>query len=223
MNYTGAIFDMDGVLFDTEKLYQETWGELAAKRGIRLPQSFVKAISGTSGDRMVQVIEEYYQTSDGRVPDGAAIAKECMERMQRKLAVQVPVKQGVVEILEYFRQKDIRLAVASSSSVQQITSNLSISGIGQYFRQIVSGAEVCHGKPAPDIFLTAAGKIGCKPEECLVFEDSENGVRAGRAAGCFTIMIPDLIAPSEEIKAICSAIYPDFFQVRHALACSSSE
>lgn len=208
---------MDGVLFDTEKLYQETWGELAAERGILLPQSFVKAISGTSGERMRQVIEEYYRSPDGGVPDGTAIAKACMERMQRKLAVQVPVKQGVVEILEYFGQNNIRLAVASSSSRQQITSNLSISGIDKYFSQIVSGAEVRHGKPAPDIFLMAAEKIGCKPEECLVFEDSENGVRAGRAAGCFTIMIPDLIEPSEEIKVICSAIYPDFLQLKKTL------
>lgn len=205
---------MDGVLFDTERLYQETWGELALERGIHLPQSFVKAISGTSGEHMSRVIEEYYQTSDGIVPDGAAIAKECMERMQRKLSVQVPIKQGVVEILEYFRQKGIRLAVASSSSMKQITSNLSISGIDRYFEQIVSGEEVRNGKPAPDIFLMAAEKIGCGPEECLVFEDSENGVKAGRAAGCFTVMVPDQIAPGDEIKAICSAIYSDFVQVR---------
>lgn len=214
MKYRGAIFDMDGVLFDTERLYQETWGELALERGIHLPQSFVKAISGTSGEHMSRVIEEYYQTSDGIVPDGAAIAKECMERMQRKLSVQVPIKQGVVEILEYFRQKGIRLAVASSSSMKQITSNLSISGIDRYFEQIVSGEEVRNGKPAPDIFLMAAEKIGCGPEECLVFEDSENGVKAGRAAGCFTVMVPDQIAPGDEIKAICSAIYSDFVQVR---------
>lgn len=207
---------MDGVLFDTERLYQETWGELALERGIHLPQSFVKAISGTSGEHMSRVIEEYYQTSDGIVPDGAAIAKECMERMQRKLSVQVPIKQGVVEILEYFRQKGIRLAVASSSSMKQITSNLSISGIDRYFEQIVSGEEVRNGKPAPDIFLMAAEKLGCGPEECLVFEDSENGVKAGRAAGCFTVMVPDQIAPGDEIKAICSAIYSDFVQVRRA-------
>lgn len=205
MKYKGAIFDMDGVLFDTERLYQETWHELAAEYDIELGKSFLKAISGTNGTHMKRVIEQYYQ-----VADGTAIMEECMNRMKQKLEIDVPLKTGVCKILEYFRENGVRLAVASSSSVQQIERNLICGGIREYFAEIVSGEEVEHGKPSPDIFLLAAEKIGCRPEECLVFEDSENGVTAGYRAGCFTIMIPDLIEPSDEIRAICSAIYPDF-------------
>lgn len=212
MKFKGAIFDMDGVLFDTERLYQETWKEIAGERGIRLEDSFLMAVSGTNGSCMKQVIEKYY-----RVSDGSMIMEECMERMKRKLQVHVPVKKGVYEILEYFRRLDMRLAVASSSSAKQIEANLLKSGIRNYFSEIVSGAEVEYGKPSPDIFLLAAKKIGCMPRECLVFEDSENGVKAGHLAGCFTIMIPDLIEPNAEIRALCSEIYPDFLRVREEM------
>lgn len=209
MRYKGAIFDMDGVLFDTERIYQETWRELAEERDIKLGEGFSKDISGTNGEHMNRIIEEYFQ-----VGDGFAVAEECRRRMKEKLEKHVPVKKGVREILEYFSEKGLHLAVASSSSRSQIEANLIKSGIRDYFMEIVSGEDVKHGKPAPDIFILAARKIGCMPEECFVFEDSANGVRAGHAAGCFTIMIPDLIEPTEEIAELSSKVYTDFLQVR---------
>ena len=196
MKCKGAIFDMDGVLFDTERLYQKTWGELAAEYGVSLGNRFVMEISGTNGERMKRVVEKYYHVSNGSV-----VIEACMERMKEKLDLHVPVKKGVYEILEYFRRLGMPIAVASSSS-------------RGYFSEIVSGSEVKSGKPSPDIFLLAAKKIGCKAEECFVFEDSENGVMAGYSAGCFTIMVPDLIKPSEEIRFICSKICPDLLQAR---------
>lgn len=161
MKFKGAIFDMDGVLFDTERLYQETWQEIAAERSVQLADDFLTAISGTNGCRMKQVIKAYYHVSDG-----TSIMEKCMSRMKHKLEDHVPVKKGVYKILEYFHEHNIRLAVASSSSEAQIKSNL-----------------------------------------------SKNGIRAGHSAGCFTIMIPDLIEPSPEIIPLCSEIFSDFFQV----------
>ena len=209
MNYTGAIFDMDGVLFDTERIYQQTWHELAEEQGIKLGSGFLRAITGTNGERMRRVVEEHYQVSDG-----AAVAEECMKRMQEKLSECVPVKDGVREILAFFRERGVRMAVASSSSHEQIEANLAGAGIRAYFEAVVSGTEVEQGKPAPDIFLRAAEQIGCRPEECFVFEDSENGVRAGHGAGCITVMIPDLIEPSDQVRPYCSWICRDFFEVR---------
>lgn len=192
---------MDGVLFDTERMYQQTWRELAEERGIKLGDGFTKAISGTSGSGMARVLEEWYQ-----VKDGAEIARECMERMEKKLSIHVPVKEGVREILGFFQERGVLLAVASSSSVEQIEANLRGSGIREYFTAVTSGSEVERGKPAPDIFLRAAEKIGCRPEECFVFEDSVNGVRAGIRAGCATIMVPDLIEAPPEIRPGCLAV-----------------
>ena len=212
MKCKGAIFDMDGVLFDTEKLYHETWGELAKERRISLGDRFIMEISGTNGERMRRVVEKYYQ-----VPNGSVVIDECMDRMQKKLEIHVPEKKGVREILEYFHGLNMPIAVASSSSAQQIESNLLRSGIRDYFSEIVSGSEVKNGKPSPDIFLLAAKRIGCKAEECFVFEDSENGVKAGHSAGCFTIMVPDLIEPSDEIQPICSRICRDLLQAREEI------
>lgn len=213
MKYKGAIFDMDGVLFDTERIYQETWQEIAVKQGITLDGSFLRAISGTSGARMCRVVEEYYHVSDGN-----SIIAECMEQVRQKLSVHVPVKKGVREILDFFQDNGIGMAVASSSAAQQIEANLRISGIRNYFSAIVSGTEVSKGKPAPDIFVLAAERLRCAPEECFVFEDSENGVRAGYAAGCFTVMVPDLIEPSSEILPYCRKVCPDLEQAAREIS-----
>lgn len=212
MQMKGAIFDMDGLLFDTEKVYQETWHEIAKEHNIKLGNGFLEAISGTNGEQMCRILECYYQ-----VPDGADIMQECMARVQQKLSVHVPIKEGVKEILNFFREKGIRLAVASSSSVQQIESNLKISGIEEYFTEIISGSEVDCGKPAPDIFLLAAKRIDCRPEECFVFEDSKNGIRAGHEAGCVTIMVPDLIKPTSEIVPYCFKIYSSMREAREEI------
>lgn len=201
MNHKGAIFDMDGLMFDTEKVFQQTWHEIADENGIKLSDGFVKDISGTNGEYMCRVIEKYYGVTDGNI-----IMEDCMSRVRKKLETYVPKKKGIDEILDFFQKKGVKLAVASSSSKEQIRKNLVNSGLEKYFDEIVSGADVKHGKPAPDIFLLAAENISCLPEECYVFEDSENGICAGSAAGCTTIMIPDLISPSEHTREICNHI-----------------
>lgn len=212
MKCKGAIFDMDGLLFDTERIYQETWQELAEQYQVRLEDGFLKAISGTNGAYMCAVIEKYYH-----VPDGSVIMNECLDRIKKKLAIHVPLKNGVHEILSYFKDNEMKLAVASSSSRQQIIMNLKNAGIMQYFDAIVSGQEVEHGKPAPDIFEYAAEKIGCLPSECYVFEDSGNGIRAGYAAGCVTMMVPDLIEASQEIVSYCFGIYSSLLEALNVI------
>lgn len=207
MKHKGAIFDMDGLLFDTERIFQETWLELAKKYQVTLVDGFVEAISGTNGERMRRVIEEYYHVSEG-----STIMQACMDAVKEKLEHYVPIKPGVNEILQYFRSKGICMAVASSSRRTQIESNLKNAGIENYFDAIVSGSDIVNGKPAPDIFLYAAEKIGCKPSECYVFEDSENGIRAGHAAGCVTVMIPDLMEASTEIQSYCRGSYSNLLQ-----------
>lgn len=212
MEYKGAIFDMDGLLFDTERVYQQTWHEIAKERNIVLGDEFVKTISGTAGEHTLHILEDYYHVSDSRT-----IYEDCMERVKNKLAVHVPIKEGVHEILEYFKRKNIIMAIASSSAIGQIESNLKVAGIRDYFEAVVSGVEVGRGKPAPDIFLYAAEMIGCKPEECLVFEDSENGIKAGYAAGCTTVMVPDLMEASPDILPYCSKVCSSLLEFVHYL------
>lgn len=196
--YTGAIFDMDGLLFDTERVYQQTWEEIAAERGVVLGDRYHEAISGTNGDVMCRVIERFYH-----VEDGMEIMLDCRRRIREKLSREAPLKAGALEIVRFFHARHFRLAVASSSSREQIASNLAHSGLAPYFDVIVSGDDVRVGKPDPEVFLCAAKAIGCRPEQCFVFEDSVSGVKAGHAAGCDVIMVPDLFQPNPEIRPLC--------------------
>lgn len=200
----GAIFDMDGLLLDTERLYQESWVEMAKRFGQKPDPAFPTAVSGTSGQWMRELIRKYYPAVDPN-----AFQAGCVARVDQILDEQgPPVKPGVRELLEYLRGRGVKIAVASSSKRERILSNLRAAGLERFFHAVVSGQEVERGKPEPDIFLLAAERIGCAPEDCYVFEDSVNGVRAGMAAGCVTVMVPDTVPPPEglAVSEVCSSL-----------------
>ena len=201
----GAIFDMDGMLLDTERLYQESWVEMAKQFGQKPDPAFPSAVSGTNGEGMRQIIREYYPAVDAH-----AFQAGCVARVESILDEQGPMeKPGARELLEYFRARGIKTAVASSTGKNRILSNLRQTGLDTFFDAVVSGQEVTRGKPEPDIFLLAAERIGCAPEECYVFEDSANGIRAGMAAGCVTVMVPDMVPPSKNlpVSRVCVSLH----------------
>ena len=182
----GAIFDMDGLLIDSEQLWQKTWYELAAEMGLTLADTFPSDMCGTGGEQTRAVIRTYYH-----VDDPEAVLRECTERVHRLEQKGVPLMPGVETILRGLRSEGYRVAVASSSPMDMIERNLCRNGIRDYFDALTSGSEVERGKPEPDIFLLAAERLGVPPEECYVFEDSLSGVEAGWRAGCHAVMIPD--------------------------------
>lgn len=208
----GAIFDHDGLMFDTEKVWQYNWQKQAAANNIILPERFKYDISGTSGSTMKAVIEKYY-----RVPDGTEIMHTVIDHVHHDLSLSLEEKKGLHEILKMFRAKGIIIAVASSSDEEMIRRNLNKAGIEQYFQAVVSSHHLARSKPAPDVFLEAAKQIHLDPAECYVFEDAINGVKAGYAAGCRTIMIPDMTLPDEETKQKASAIYPSLIEAMKAI------
>lgn len=210
----GVIFDMDGLMFDTEQIWQKNWNKTAAEMGISLPEEFKFNICGTSGKLMNSVIEKYYG-----VEDGAPIAAKVKQMVHDDLIDFTPEKPGIHEILEFFKEKGVRMAVASSSSEEVIRRNLKNTNTEDYIEAIVSGVGMTNGKPAPDIFLKAADMLGIDPKECYVFEDAFNGVTAGYNAGCRTIMIPDMSQPTEEIRAMATGgVYENLLAARDALA-----
>ena len=201
----GAIFDMDGLLLDTERLYQESWVEMARAFGQPPNPAFPPAISGTSGEGMREVIRRYYPAVDPY-----AFQAGCLARVDAVLEKQgPPVKPGAGELLDYLSARGVSIAVASSSGRERIASNLRAAGLERFFVAVVSGQQVERGKPEPDIFFLAAGEIGCPPGDCYVFEDSLNGVRAGMAAGCVTVMVPDLVPPPEglAVSRVCASLH----------------
>lgn len=197
----GAIFDMDGLLLDTERLYAESWGEAAKAFGVMPVPGFAKAVCGSNGAKMLEIIHGHYPEVDAK-----AFMDFCLGRVENILKTDIPEKPGMRQILKFFHDNNVKMAVASSTKLATIQDNLTRLGIISMFSAVVSGQQVAHGKPAPDIFLLAAEEIGCAPEECYIFEDSANGIRAGRAAGCCTIMIPDLTMPDEELVKLAHRI-----------------
>ena len=201
----GAIFDHDGLMFDTEKIWQANWKKIADEMGVILPESFKKEICGSSGQRMLDVIQKYYG-----VADGTTIRDRVRQGVFDDEAKHLDMKEGLLDILELFKKNGVKMAVASSSGKEMLNRNLKNGGVDQYFDAVVSGQEVEHGKPSPDIFLLAAERIGIPANECYVFEDAFNGVQAGYASGARTIMVPDLIQPDEAIRkkafAVCKTL-----------------
>ena len=197
-----AIFDMDGLLFDTERLFQKAWREEAGSIGITLPDVFTTQICGTSGEKQAQIVRDYFPGKD---------PLEIMKKVQSRVYEQkeIPLKKGTKEILEGMKKQGMLMAVASSSPLPMIRQNLEKTGTGSYFHTIVSGQQVEKGKPEPDIFLLAARETGVDPADCYVFEDSINGILAGQAAGCACIMIPDMVEPNDQARAAAAGIYPD--------------
>lgn len=199
-----AIFDMDGLLFDSEKIFDQAWKMNANNHGFILNPKMQEELRGCSGIVMRNIVHKYLPDQDAFV-----LQKELFENAMQLEKEFVPMKPGVKEILEYFKKENLKLAVASSSPLEMIKNNLKITHIDHYFDCIVNGSEVKKGKPHPDIFLLACQKLGYQPEECYVFEDAKAGVAAGYAAGCKTIMIPDLVMPGEIEKNTAFGIYND--------------
>jgi len=209
----GAIFDMDGTLFDTEKLYRQAWLDVAAKFGEEKNYELPTAISGTNlGEESLRIIKRFYPNIDAEAYL-ARVLVEVRAAAERNLELMT----GVREILDFFKSAGVVMAVASSAPVAVIEKNLTRANLRGYFKVLVGGDLVRNGKPAPDIFLLAAERLNLAPENCYIFEDSLNGIRAAASAGGAAIMIPDTVQPTDDIKKICAAIFPNLNEARQAI------
>ena len=191
-----VIFDVDGTLLDTERIYMQAWKEAAAEQGYVMPDELLRKTRAVDAKVAAQIFEEeigngfsYQKTRPIRV----RIAEEIIERESPIL------KPGVLELLSFLREKGIRLSVASSTKTKTTKEHLQINGIADWFEVIVGGDMITKGKPNPDIFLKAAELLGETPENCIVVEDSPAGIRAGSAAGMKTVLVPDQAAITQEI------------------------
>lgn len=206
-----VLFDMDGTVFDSERVYREGF-RLAAKE-MGLPPSVVDhhpVLCGLPRDEsrryMKGVFGEDFPYDDWR------------ERMWQYAAEVFeengpPRKDGVPEILIELREMGIRTAIATATRLSVATQYLQKSGLAPYFDTVVTGDRVRNGKPAPDIFLLAAEELGVSPSLCAVAEDSRNGILAAHRAGCYPILVPDLYPPAEEILPLLWHRVEDLWQI----------
>lgn len=211
----GVIFDMDGLMFDTERLWDTVWEPLCREMGFAMPEdseTFFASGRGLAGEALHAHILRYFPAAD---PE--QMVREAQRLAGERFAQGVPCKPGLRELLDTLARHGLPCIVASSSPRELILQNLNSTGTARYFADVVCGSDVAHSKPAPDIFQLAARRIGVNIRECLVLEDSFNGVRAGHAAGAVTVMVPDLAQPTEEIRRLHTRCCRDLFEVRELL------
>lgn len=195
----GVIFDMDGTMFDTERMWATFWEPALAALGLPYREGLAEAARGTAGVTTRNVVRQFY----GPDCDAEAIV-DSLHRVADEVffSAPVPKKPGLDALLAWLKARHIPMAVASSSREAMIRHNLDVWGLTQDFTTIVSGQHVAHSKPDPEIFLLTAQKLDVEPSRCLVLEDSYNGVRAGATGGFVTVMVPDLVPADDEMKRL---------------------
>ncbi len=200
---TAAIFDMDGLIFDTERLFMEQLAVVMQENGYRLTREIYCRTLGLCGQKLKETMQANYGTGY----PFAVISKEAAKRAEIVAqTVGVSIKPQIRELLQHFQEKHLACAVASSTESSTVQARLEMACLLPYFQQIIGGEMAGHSKPEPDIFLLAAKRLGKSPKECIVLEDSENGVRAAAKAGCTVICIPDLQILSDEAKTLADCI-----------------
>lgn len=194
-----VIFDMDGLILDTEKLLIRFWVQAANEAGF--PMTYEQALGIRSMHRKFAI--PYLQGIFGDMFDYVKVRSRRMELMNKWLrSHKLELKPGVAELLDYLNERKIPAAVCTATDYERTRDYLTRVGIFDRFDKIISAAMVEFGKPRPDIYLYAAKQLGLNPSECMALEDSPNGVKSAAEAGCTTVMIPDLTEPDEELDGV---------------------
>lgn len=214
VNIRAVLFDMDGLLFDTENLFLSCSRETKQELGYSIPHELhIEAIGRSFEDSKRIFIEHLGEDFP---------MENFLQRNHQRVYAHIerygmPVKRGAVPLLKELRRCGIKTLLVSSSDIWMIETNLKAADMEGFFDLIVSGEEVAHGKPAPDVFLLAAERAQLAPDECVVLEDSNNGAKAGVAAGMRTVMVPDIKPPLPEVEAEVYKVCKSLEEVRQIL------
>lgn len=209
-----VVFDMDGVLFDTEVLCMKSWMTVAERNGLPgMEEVFPKCIGLNSNDSRNIVMKAYGEDFDYPAfrEQAAAWQRDYLEKNG------LPIKPGMREILGWLKTSDYAVGLASSTRSSSVFDHLEQAGIRDSFSVVITGDMVEHSKPRPDIYLLACRELGVKPQEAYAVEDSPNGIRSAHAAGMHTVMVPDMIPPDEEMRRLSRVILKDLLEVMEYL------
>ncbi|ERK57409.1 HAD hydrolase, family IA, variant 3 [Gemella bergeri ATCC 700627] len=206
-----VLFDMDGLMVDTEKLSTEALIHCAKEQNYEMSVDETLQVLGFTEAGIYEFWINYFK--DTKV-DGKKLTEDHYKYIENVLFTTGPDKKLFVEeLLIYLKEHNYKVGVASSSGLHYIKNNLGKTGLEKYIDTIASGAEVENGKPAPDVFLLAAKRLGVKPENCLVLEDSKAGIKAAKSARATVYMVPDMFRPDKEVIEITDNIVENLGEV----------
>jgi HAD superfamily hydrolase (TIGR01509 family) len=209
-----VIFDMDGLLFDTERLYAETILTAAREVGCAMSHDIFLQLVGRPREVNDRFLLEHYGVDYPLEALLATWGRHFLALAETGL----PLKPGAAELLDLLDELRMPRAIVTSNSHPTVRRNLNSHGFADRFHGVVAHGDYANGKPAPDPFLKAAERLGVAPALCLALEDSHYGVRSASAAGMMTVMVPDLIPPTDEIKSLCTLVARDLHAVCRLVA-----
>lgn len=210
--FEAVIFDMDGTLLDTESVFRTVVFEVCTELGFEMTDAVHMSMVGGSHEHTNRLLVEAYGVSFPY----SLFDERCRVIMRGRTHSGVPIKPGALELVTELRERNIPTAVATSSRNPHAQHHLTAAGLLHLFETVVTRDDVVNPKPHPEPYLTAARRLGVDPLACLALEDSHAGVRAAHAAGMQTVMVPDLVHPSEEIRALGIAVMESLDHVRLA-------
>ena len=205
-----VVFDMDGVLFDTERLCMDSWNYVAKKQGMENMEEVLEQCIGLNHTDTKALVLQHYGQDFPYDTFRVQAAEWFWDSIHKK---GLPLKTGVKKILSYLKQAGFQIGLASSSKYESVMDHLKRAEIIDYFSVIVTGDMIEHSKPRPDIYLLACKKMGVQPEEAYAIEDSPHGIRSASAAGMKPIMVPDMVKPDAEMEKLSFVICDDLIQV----------
>ncbi len=207
----GALLDMDGIMYDTEHLSTVVWTEVSQLYNRPLTQEQILSFRGSNKYDNCKKYLKWYPDDEDLYWE---MRVERYRRFNEYIAKNgVPLKPGLYELLDALKERNIPICVATGTARDMAELYWDETGVRPYLAASVCGGEVEKSKPDPEVFETAAAKLGLDPKDCLVLEDSPNGVRAAHAAGCYTVMIPDETQPDDELLPLCDKVLPSLLDV----------
>ena len=214
-NIQGVVFDVDGVLFDTERLCRDVWTALSQEMG--WPQAGERYLEFV-GQNRTDMREKMRRFWGPEFPMEEFLLT-CSQRSQARIEREgVPLKPGVEDILSFLQGRGIPLALATSTGQERTARRMELTGLGRYFQAIITGDMIEHSKPHPEIYQLACRRLGVQPEHALAVEDSRNGILSAHAAGMPVAMVPDLIPPTPELEELICCRCDSLTALRERLA-----
>ena len=216
MGKKAVIFDMDGVIFDTEKVYLDIWIEVFEKYGYKMTKELYVTVMGTGRKN---VIKTFLENFGDDLPIEKMYEEKDNQLFYRIENQGIPLKEGVKELFSMLKEKDYKIALATSAKRERVEKQIKDKWLKESFDAIVCGDDVEKGKPSPDIFLKAAKEIDVEPENCFVVEDSPAGIKAAFSGGMKGIHVEDLKVADEEILKYCQKNFKNLQEIKKYLSC----